>query len=152
MSTDFTTDQPNYLEYQGKHGGMLGWLLSTDHKRIGLLYLVTMLILFFVGVSLGFVMRLVQLTRFHSLITAQTYNALFTLHGVIMIFLFRDSWPDGGLWQLRIANHHWSQGRRFPPLEPRVLVLLPRWSTPGDYVPVYRQRAPRHWLDLLCAI
>ena len=88
MSTDSTAAQPNYLEYQGKHGGILGWLLSTDHKRIGLLYLVTMLSLFFVGVSLGFVMRLVQLTRFHNLITAQTYNALFTLHGVIMIFLF----------------------------------------------------------------
>ena len=34
----YTKNQPNYLEYQGKHKGLLGWLTTTDHKRIGLLY------------------------------------------------------------------------------------------------------------------
>ena len=47
-----------------------------------------MVTFFFAGVAAGFVMRLVQLTRFHDLISAQTYNALFTFHGVVMIFLF----------------------------------------------------------------
>src|SRR5512147_1474971 len=88
MSTHATSADSNYLEYQGRHGGLLGWLLSTDHKRIAILYLVSMVTFFFVGVSAGFIMRLVQLTPFHNLITAQTYNALFTLHGVVMIFLF----------------------------------------------------------------
>jgi len=80
--------EPSYLEAPGRYRGLLGWLLSTDHKRIGLLYLVSMIAFFLVGMSAGFIMRLVQLTPFHNLITAQTYNALFTLHGVVMIFLF----------------------------------------------------------------
>lgn len=85
MSND---SQPSYLEYQGKYRGLLGWFLSTDHKRVAILYLISMVLFFFVGVSAGFLMRLVQLTPFRHLITAQTYNALFTLHGVVMIFLF----------------------------------------------------------------
>ncbi len=88
MSTQHITGESNYLEYEGRHNGLLGWILSTDHKRVAILYLVSMVTFFFAGVSAGFVMRLVQLTPFHKLITAQTYNALFTFHGVVMIFLF----------------------------------------------------------------
>ncbi|HEX9008926.1 MAG TPA: cbb3-type cytochrome c oxidase subunit I, partial [Holophagaceae bacterium] len=88
MSTHATTVQPSYLEDTGTRKGLMAWLTSTDHKRIGLLYLYSMISFFFVGVGIGFVMRLVQLTRFQHLITAETYNALFTVHGVIMIFLF----------------------------------------------------------------
>jgi cytochrome c oxidase subunit 1 len=80
--------EPSYLVDTGARKGLMAWLMSTDHKRIGLLYLYAMVSFFFVGVSLGVVMRLVQLNRFHGLVTAQTYNALFTVHGVIMIFLF----------------------------------------------------------------
>ena len=80
--------QPSYLENTGSRKGLMAWLTSTDHKRVGLLYLFSMVTFFFVGASIGLVMRLVQLTTFQHLITAQTYNALFTLHGVIMIFLF----------------------------------------------------------------
>jgi cytochrome c oxidase subunit I len=78
--------EPSYLE--APETGLLSWLRSTDHKRIGVMYLVAMLTFFAVGVGLGLLMRLVQLTPFHHLVTAQTYNALFTVHGVIMIFLF----------------------------------------------------------------
>jgi cytochrome c oxidase subunit I len=78
---------PSYLEASGRPG-LLGWITSVDHKRIGLLYLAAMLALFFVGAGIGLVMRLVQLTTFHGLVSAQAYNALFTVHGVIMIFLF----------------------------------------------------------------
>ncbi|MBK7292817.1 MAG: cbb3-type cytochrome c oxidase subunit I [Holophagaceae bacterium] len=88
MSTHATTAQPSYLVDTGTRKGLMAWLTTTDHKRIGLLYLYSMITFFFVGVGVAFVMRLVQLTTFQHLITAQTYNALFTLHGVIMIFLF----------------------------------------------------------------
>jgi cytochrome c oxidase subunit I len=88
MNVERRIDPPSYLHYKGERSGLVGWLLSTDHKRVAILYLASMLTFFFVGVSAGFVMRLVQLTRFHHLVTAQTYNALFTLHGVVMIFLF----------------------------------------------------------------
>ncbi len=88
MNHDASMPQPSYLVNTGKHTGILSWLTSTDHKRVGLLYLYSMVSFFFVGAAIGVVMRLVQLTTFQNLITAQTYNALFTLHGVIMIFLF----------------------------------------------------------------
>jgi cytochrome c oxidase subunit 1 len=80
--------EPSYLVDTGARKGLMAWLTSTDHKRIGLLYLYSMVTFFLVGVGIGLVMRLVQLTTFQHLVTAQTYNALFTLHGVIMIFLF----------------------------------------------------------------
>jgi cytochrome c oxidase subunit 1 len=88
MTTHAATAQPSYLVDTGKRKGLLAWLTTTDHKRIGVLYLYSMISFFLIAMGVGFVMRLVQLTTFQKLITAQTYNALFTLHGVIMIFLF----------------------------------------------------------------
>ena len=88
MSTHASPAQPSYLVDTGVRTGMAAWLTTTDHKRIALLYLYAMTSFFLIAMGIGFVMRLVQLTRFQKLITAQTYNALFTVHGVIMIFLF----------------------------------------------------------------
>lgn len=79
---------PSYLEYQGKHKGFLGWVLSTDHKRIGILYMVSILSFFIVGVTFGALMRLELIAPGRTIMDAQTYNEIFTLHGVIMIFLF----------------------------------------------------------------
>jgi len=81
MNTDF-------YHTPGKYPGVLGWIFTTDHKRIGLLYLGSTLAFFFVGVCLGLTMRLELIRSGPQIISAQTYNALFTLHGVIMIFLF----------------------------------------------------------------
>ena len=44
----------NYLENTGKHKGILAWLLTTDHKRIGILYMISIFTFFAVGVTLGF--------------------------------------------------------------------------------------------------
>ena len=77
----------SYLD-QGKHRGILNWILSTDHKRIGILYLASMLILFFVAVTIGVLMRIEQLTLDPPLFSPQVYNGFFTVHGVIMIFMF----------------------------------------------------------------
>jgi len=77
-----------FYENQGRYRGILAWIFSTDHKRIGLLYLLAILTFFFTGVSLGFLMRLELIAPGPTLMKPQTYNALFTLHGVIMIFLF----------------------------------------------------------------
>ncbi len=78
--------EPSYLE-AGRRG-ILGWILSTDHKRIGILYLIAMLVQFFIAVGIGVTMRLVALSENSTLIQPETYNALFTVHGVIMIFMF----------------------------------------------------------------
>jgi len=68
--------------------GILGWIFSTDHKRIGLLYLFTMLAFFAVAVGIGLLMRLELIAPGQTVISPTIYNSLFTLHGVIMIFLF----------------------------------------------------------------
>ena len=85
--TDAKKQEPNYLEYRGKHTGFMGWILSTDHKRIGLLYLASLHTFYMIGLTLAFFMRLEQLSQGPTLMSAETYNAIFTLHGVIMVFL-----------------------------------------------------------------
>jgi len=71
-----------------RYSGVLSWLITTDHKRIGLMYLFVILFWFVVAMFLGGVMRLELMFRGETVMGAQSYNALFTLHGVIMIFLF----------------------------------------------------------------
>lgn len=78
----------SYLDYQGMKKGLFGWIFSIDHKRIGLMYLVSMIVFFAVGVAIAFIMKLEMLSPGKDVVDPQTYNALFTLHGVIMIFLF----------------------------------------------------------------
>lgn len=77
-----------YEESTNKYKGILSWLLTTDHKRIGLMYLYTISGFFIVGVILGILMRLELIAPGETIVSAQTYNTFFTLHGVIMIFLF----------------------------------------------------------------
>ncbi|MEZ4997711.1 MAG: cbb3-type cytochrome c oxidase subunit I [Bacteroidales bacterium] len=79
--------QPSYLEYQGKYKGIAGWLLSTDHKRIGLLYLYAIIVFFFVAAFLGLLMRIELIAPGKTIMEPQTYNGLFTIHGIIMIFV-----------------------------------------------------------------
>ncbi len=63
------------------------WLFTTDHKRIGILYLYCILAMFLVGLLLGFCIRLQLMTPSSGFMQPKTYNALFTVHGVVMIFL-----------------------------------------------------------------
>jgi len=78
----------SFYEEKGRYKGILAWILSTDHKRIGLLYFVPVLSFFFTAVVFGFLMRLEAIAPGPTIMQPQTYNALFTLHGVIMMFLF----------------------------------------------------------------
>jgi cytochrome c oxidase subunit 1 len=80
-------DMSSYLT-EGTRKGILGWIFSTDHKRIGVLYLASMVSLFFIAVIIGVLMRIEQLTLHPPLFPPLIYNAFFTLHGVIMIFMF----------------------------------------------------------------
>jgi cytochrome c oxidase subunit I len=76
------------LNYLQAKKGIFSWIFSVDHKRIGLLYLYSLMTFFLVGVTLGILMRLELLNPGKDLMEAKTYNQVFTLHGVIMIFLF----------------------------------------------------------------
>jgi len=76
----------SYLDYKGRHKGIFAWILSTDHKRIGLLYLFSILTLFAIGATIGLLMKFELIAPGQTIVNAKTYNAFFTLHGIIMIF------------------------------------------------------------------
>ncbi len=75
----------NYLN--AKHT-LSSWLLTTDHKRIALLYLGSVTLLFFVGGFAALMMRLHLLEPQGALVHPETYNKLFTMHGIIMVWFF----------------------------------------------------------------
>lgn len=82
------TAEVDFYNVRGKYKGVLSWLLTLDHKRIGILYLCSILFFFVIAMFIGVTMRLEMLTPGQTIVSAQTYNSLFTLHGVIMVFLF----------------------------------------------------------------
>lgn len=79
-------EQPSYLDYKGKYKGIFAWILSTDHKRIALLYLYSLLTFFAIGATIGLLMKFELIAPGKTIMTAKTYNAFFTLHGIVMIF------------------------------------------------------------------
>ncbi len=75
-------------EIEGPRTGWTSWVTTTDHKRIGIMYMVTTFIFFLIGGVEALMMRLQLGTANNTLLDPQTYNALFTMHGTTMIFLF----------------------------------------------------------------
>jgi cytochrome c oxidase subunit 1 len=74
--------------YLNETGGWQSWLLTTDHKRIGLLYLFSITVMFFLGGIFALLVRLELLTPAGDLMTSDVYNRVFTMHGVVMVFFF----------------------------------------------------------------
>src|SRR5947199_3209626 len=68
--------------------GVRSWLLTTDHKRIAILYLVSITLMFFIGGAFAVVLRLELATPKGDLVASDTYNKLFTMHGIVMLFFF----------------------------------------------------------------
>jgi cytochrome c oxidase subunit 1 len=68
--------------------GVRSWLLTIDHKRIAILYLVSITIMFILGGLFAVAIRLELLTPAGDFVQADTYNKLFTMHGVVMVFFF----------------------------------------------------------------
>jgi cytochrome c oxidase subunit I len=68
--------------------GIRSWLLTRDHKRIALLYLVGVTFFFFIGGAMAVLIRLELATPVGDLVSDETYNRLFTMHGVMMVFFF----------------------------------------------------------------
>lgn len=76
----------NYLISGGN--GFRSWLLTKDHKRIAILYLISITFFFVIGGLAAMLMRIELVTPKGDLVTSDTYNRLFTLHGVIMVWFF----------------------------------------------------------------
>jgi len=77
-----------YVNFYQEKRGLMSWLVTEDHKRIALMYLYAISGFFIVAFCLGLLMRLELIAPGRQLLDPQIYNQVFTLHGVIMIFLF----------------------------------------------------------------
>src|SRR5690242_4404563 len=64
------------------------WLLTTDHKRIAILYMLSITFFFFLGGAAAALMRAELVTPQGDLVSAETYNKLFTIHGIVMVWFF----------------------------------------------------------------
>ena len=80
-----TVESENYLN---SNYGIKSWLLTTDHKRIAMLYLISITAMFWIGGFFAMLIRLELLTPAGDLVSSDTYNKLFTMHGIIMVFFF----------------------------------------------------------------
>jgi cytochrome c oxidase subunit 1 len=76
------------LHYLNADYGIRSWLFTTDHKRIGLLYLASITVFFVLGGLFATAIRLELMTPAGDMVESETYNKLFTMHGVVMIFFF----------------------------------------------------------------
>jgi len=85
---DQTTATLPKRSYLNEEYGLKSWLLTGDHKRIAILYLISITIFFFIGGFFAGMIRLELLTPPSDLMAADTYNKMFTMHGIIMVFLF----------------------------------------------------------------
>src|SRR5258706_12382039 len=92
MSDTLTAPLPGHKipdqDYLNAAYGIRSWLLTTDHKRIALLYLGSVTFFFFIGGLFATMIRIHLLTPSGALVTPETYNKLFTMHGVAMVFFF----------------------------------------------------------------
>lgn len=79
---------PTEAHAGGHRHTLSSWLLTTDHKRIGILYMVSITFFFLIGGVAATLMRMELLTPAGDLVTSSTYNKLFTLHGVVMVWFF----------------------------------------------------------------
>jgi len=78
----YNTPSPAHLK------GVKAWLLTHDHKRLALMYMWAVLFWFSLGMIVGLLVRTELMSQGKTIMDADLYNAMFTLHGVIMIFLF----------------------------------------------------------------
>jgi len=88
-AAEYIPDEPEPREtYLNVKYGVKSWLLTKDHKRIALLYLASITVFFFLGGLFALLIRLELLTPAGDLVQSETYNKLFTMHGVVIIFFF----------------------------------------------------------------
>ena len=85
---DQSTARLPKVNFLNQENGLLSWVLTLDHKRIAILYLITTVFFFMIGGAAAALIRLELLTPAGDLVAADTYNKLFSIHGIIMVFFF----------------------------------------------------------------
>jgi cytochrome c oxidase subunit 1 len=112
------TEHPLLGDHHGHAGpsGILKWLTSTDHKVIGKSYTITSVIMLVLGGIFALVIRVQLASPLQSLVSAQQYNELFTLHGSLMIYLFAGPFAFGGLANYMVPLQIGAPDMAFPRL------------------------------------
>ncbi|WP_437576007.1 cytochrome c oxidase subunit I [Sorangium sp. So ce887] len=88
LDVNTAPDAGHEADYIRAKSGIMSWLTTVDHKRIGLMYLASTFIAFLMGGVFALILRLELLTPKATIISANAYNQMFTLHGAVMTFLF----------------------------------------------------------------
>jgi len=86
--TSTTAGRANGVNYLNAQYGIRSWLLTTDHKRIALLYLASITFFFLIGGISAVLMRIHLIEPQGALLSPATYNKMFSAHGIVMVFLF----------------------------------------------------------------
>ena len=134
QTSQHSDDKPVYpaVNYLNADRGVKSWLLTLDHKRIGVMYLMSVLVMFLLGGIFAMAIRLELLTPEPTIMGANTYNRMFTLHGVIMIFLFMIPAIPGVFGNFCMPLDAGGEGRRLPEAELTVALPLLDGRDPGD--------------------
>jgi cytochrome c oxidase subunit I len=146
--------------------GVLGWLMTTDHKRIGLLYFWTTLVLFAAGGTEAMLMRTQLAQPNEHMVSPSTYDELFSMHGITMIFFFIIPMTTGAFGNYLIPLMIGARDMAFPRLNALsywiflasgifVYTSLAVGAAPNagwfNYVPLSsRQFDPGHNIDFYC--
>ena len=138
------------VNYLSRDHSVRSWLLTTDHKRIGLLYLWTILLFFTIASVAAAMMRIELLTPQGDLVTSETYNKLFTIHGVLMVWFFLIPSIPAVLGNFVIPLMLGARDVAFPQAESDELVYLYFRRGPGALVADPWRRG--YGLDLLHAL
>ncbi len=124
------------LNYLNNGYGLKSWLLTKDHKRIALLYLVSITAFFALGGFFAMMIRLELLTPAGDMMQSETYNKMFTMHGVVMVFFFLIPSIPAVLGNFLHPDHDRGEGPGVPAHQPSQLVHLhPRRGVHADRRP-----------------
>ena len=104
---------------------MLGWLTTTDHKRIGIMYFFTALAFFGAGGVEALLIRTQLIGPNGHVLSPQAYDEVFTMHGITMIFLFVIPMTTGAFGNYLIPLMIGARDMAFPAAERAVVLDLP---------------------------
>ncbi|HEX2612606.1 MAG TPA: cbb3-type cytochrome c oxidase subunit I, partial [Fibrobacteria bacterium] len=111
------------INYLKASSGLKNWLVTVDHKRIGMMYLASILLFFITGGLYAFLFRLELWSPLPNFISPDTYNHFFTMHGVIMVFLVVVPGIPGALGNFLLPIQIGAKDLAFPKLNITSLYL-----------------------------
>jgi cytochrome c oxidase subunit 1 len=129
-STTTTIPAPSYLQ---DGSSIASWLLTRDHKRIAILYLISVTIFFMIGGLFAVLVRLELATPAGDLLSDDTYNKVFTMHGVMMVFFFLIPSIPGTLGNFLIPLMIGAKDLAFPKLNLASWYIFMIGATFGTY-------------------